>query len=618
MMRVFFNPLNKVRKKKIQKLLNKGKKHFERKEYVSAYNCFSQGASLKSPEAQYYLALCYLNGHGVAFSLQEASLWFESAASAGYNDAEYMLALLYMRGLPELNAVTGHDIFTLKQAKVSDDLKTDYEKARYWAQKVAENGSADGQALYAYLLSEITSEQNQFDEIIKWYDKSISQGSPQGYMGKGLFLLKISKTQDDFSKAAALLQVAAENGLGTAIYTLAIMYETGKGVEINHEYAVQLYKQAAELGIRQAQALYGIALRKGNGVERNFIEAETWLRRAAVGGDVEAASVLADMLASGNKDIPPNYTEAIKWYQFAFLEKQHVGAAFALGYLYFNGLGVVKAVDKAIDLYKFAADKGYLPALDILAEIALTNSQYISVEEVVDNYLRPQAEKGNKKIMLKLAMALTNNKNSEVDLNKEKEAKKWLQICCDEDAEAQYWYGRMLLQGIAGEKNLKEACKWIKSSAKYGIVKAQLLWASLLSEGKTEDGKIHIQEALEFFKKAAEKSDASGMFSLGAIYGGGNHLRENRQEAQKWFEKAAELGHSKAQLMLGRYLYDGLAGNKDIAKARYWFEKAKDNGEKEAGLVLNALDEEINQQDLKPVKNKQVEVAPGLFIFQDT
>ena len=132
-------------------------------------------------------------------------------------------------------------------------------------------------------------------------------------------------------------------------------------------------------------------------------------------------------------------------------------------------------------------------------------------------------------------MALTNNKNSEVDLNKEKEAKKWLQTCCDEDAEAQYWYGRMLLQGIAGEKNLKEACKWIKSSAEHGIVKAQLLWASLLSEGKTEDGKIHIQEALEFFKKAAEKGDASGMFSLGAIYGGGNHLRENRQQAHLWF-----------------------------------------------------------------------------------
>lgn len=623
----FFSPLKKIKKRKIHNFLEKGKKLFDEKRYVQSYHCFLRAAALKSPEAQYQLGLCCLGGHGVAFSLQEAFLWFESAAQSGYSDAEYMLALLYMRGLPDIKHVTGQDLFQIHQEQSSHHLKTDLKKACYWAKKVAEQGHADGEALYAYLLSEMSTDQNQLDEIFEWYDKSIAQGSPQGYMGKGLLLLKYSNTDEDYKIVATLLEVAAKKGLGMAIYTLGIMYEAGKGVDVDHVHAVALYKQAAELGVRQAQALYGVSLRKGNGVEQNLLEAETWLRRAAIGGDVEAASVLADMLVSGSEEAPPKYSEAMKWYQFAFEKKEHIGAAFALGYLYLNGLGVVRSVEKAIQFYKFSASKGYVPALDALLDMAFSNFGNISIDEMIRDYLRPEAEKGNKQIMRQLAIALLKSDSLNADSEKEIEAQKWLKACCDEDMIAQYWYGRMVLQGGVGHKNLKEACKWIKSSAEQGYVKAELLWASLLLEGKTDEGKICVQEALDFFNKAAKQGNASGMFSLGAIYGGGNHLKENRVEAQKWFLKAAELGHSKAQLMLGRYLLNGLAGTKDVKKAHYWFEQALQNGEKEAEQELAALDSNYNNPEndqnfqveaLKKSdqsKDQRIEIAPGLFIF---
>lgn len=636
-MRGLINPLSKMRENKIKKLLKSGKELYEKQNYINAFNHFSQAAALHSPEAQYLLATCYLNGHGVAFSLEEALLWYESAAQANWKEAQYMLALLNMRGVPEIQAVTGQDLFQ-KQEDSFSQLKPDYEKAFFWAEKVAKSGSADGQALYAYLLSEQVRQEDQFEEVFNWYDKAIAQNSPQGYMGKGLLLLKLSKTQTDYAKAAELLEVAAQKGLGTAVYTLAVMYETGKGVKVDHQRSSELYKQAAELGIREAQALYGVALKKGYGVEQNLVESETWLRRAALKGDTEAAAVLADMLASGSEDIPPNYIEAAKWYQYAMQKKQHVGAACSLGYLFLKGLGVHQSNEKALELFTFSAQKGYLPAITMLINLAFSNSNLLSVNEVIDTILKPQAEQGNIKVAFQLAMVLLQSNSLDKDPQKEVEARKWFKICCPEDSLAQYWYGRMLLQGLGGEKDIQGALQWIQSSAEKGIVQAQLLWASLLLEGKTDDGKNHVKEAIQFFRKAADQGDASGMFSLGAIYGGGNHLKADRIKAQEWFLKAATLGHSKAQLMLGRYLSRGLAGEVNLSQACEWYEKAQKAGEKEAEIELKKLlqskQQNISQNEslngkqavqhsnndenisLNRKLNEKVEIAPGLFVYK--
>lgn len=641
MMQIFFNPLDRFKARKIKRLLKTGKQLYEEKSYVKAFECFSQAAALHSPEAQYYLGNCYLNGHGVAFNLQEAMLWYESAASADWVDAAYMLSLLNMRGVPEIHKVTGHDLFSQENESLNE-LKSDHKVACFWAKKSAEQGSPEGQALYAYLLSEESIEDEQQVKVIfDWYDKSIAQGSPQGYMGKGLLLLKLARKKEDYVEAAKLLEVASKADLGTAIYTLAVMYETGEGVEPDRQHAVSLYKRAAELGIRDAQALYGVALKKGYGVEQNWVEAETWLRRAAIKGDTEAATVLADMLASGNENISPNYIEAAKWYQFAFQKAGHIGAAYSLGYLFLKGWGVSQSTEQAVELFKFSAKKGYLSALLALADLATLYSDVISVDEVIHDFLRPQAEQGNKQIMLQLAMALMKSNGLKKDVQKEVEARKWLQACCSENAATRYWYGRMLLQGIGGEKDVQGALPFIRSSAEEGFVRAELLWASLLLDGQTDGhGENHVKEALDLFLKAADKGNASAMFSLGALYGGGNHMQADCVEAQKWFMKAAELGHPKAQLMLGRYLSRGLAGVTDLDQARTWFEKALQGGEKEAEIELEGLshlkqgektdqnkesvenvgvlhsDFEHRQDSEKQEVQKQVEIAPGLFIYE--
>ncbi|EUK19163.1 SEL1-like repeat protein [Commensalibacter papalotli (ex Servin-Garciduenas et al. 2014)] len=596
--------------KKIDRILNKAKAAYDDKDYEVAFNLFSQAASMQSPEAQYWLGMCYLNGYGVILNLNDAALWHEAAAEAGWVDSAYMLALLYMRGIPEVKKVSGQNIFDKPDVDY-DNLKPDWDKSRHWAKYAAEQDLAEAQALYAYLISHETKDPEIITQALEWYDKSISHDSSQGYMGKGLLLLRLGESEADYAEAAKFLEVAAERKMGSALHKLGVMYETGRGVPTNYKRAAELYKEAAELGIRDAQALYGVALKKGQGVEQNFIQAETWLRKAALAGDIEAAVVLADMNGHGNDDIPPNFTEAARWYVVA-AEKGHIAATRALGVLYLRGMGVPKSLERAVELLGFAAKKGDVVAIVSMGEIAIQLPESnLQIDNVIEEYLTPGAEQGFAVIMFNLAVALLHSNSLNPDFEKEKQAREWLKKCCKEVIPARYWYGRMLLQGTGGEQDTDKGYAWISSAAHEGIIDAQMLWANILLEGNSNDGSALAEEAVKFYKMAADQGSVPAMFSLGAVYGGGNHLEPDREKAQEWFRKAAEKGHPKAQMMLGRYLARGLAGTKDLDQARYWLELALKSGEVDAEIDLKQIDDPSLRDKISEIKNTDFETKSG-------
>lgn len=623
-MRGLFGSKNGNRQsKKIEKILSKAKAAYDSEDYEVAFDQFSQAASLNSPEAQYWIGMCYLNGSGVVINLRDAALWHETAATAGWADSAYMLAVLYMRGIPEVEDVSGQDIFTKQNVDYSN-LKPDLDKSRLWAKNAADQDMAEAQALYAYLISTGVKDKEVIEEALQWYDKAIAKDSAQGYMGKGLLLLRLGENQEDYAEAAKFLEVAAERKMGTAIQKLGVMYQTGQGVTLSFERAAELYKEAAELGIRESQALYGVALKNGQGVEKNIIQAETWLRKAALAGDVEAAVVLADMNGQGNDEMPPNYAEAARWYMYAS-DNGHICATRALGLLYLRGLGLPQSIEKAVDLLSLAAKKGDPVAVVSLGDIAIQLPESnLNLDEVIQEYLVPCAENGNPAVMYNLAVALLKSNTLNPDPQKEIQAREWLKRSCADIMPARYWYGRMLIQGAGGERDPEGGYEWIASAAHEGIVDAQVLWGNILLEGYSNNGTALAEEAVKFYQMAADQGSVPAMFSLGAVYGGGNNFEPDRVKAQKWFTKAAEAGHSKAQLMLGRYLAQGLAGEKNLQKARYWFEVALKAGEEEAQLEIQQLDNPnrpvsemagIQSNTLRPSKN--VEVAPGLFFVKN-
>ncbi len=64
------------------------------------------------------------------------------------------------------------------------------------------------------------------------------------------------------------------------------------------------------------------------------------------------------------------------------------------------------------------------------------------------------------------------------------------------------------------------------------------------------------EEAVKWFRKAAENGYADAQNRLGARYSNGQGVIKDEEEAFRWFLKAAEQGHSKAQSNVGyRYYY---------------------------------------------------------------
>ena len=58
------------------------------------------------------------------------------------------------------------------------------------------------------------------------------------------------------------------------------------------------------------------------------------------------------------------------------------------------------------------------------------------------------------------------------------------------------------------------------------------------------------EEAVKWYRKAADQGDADAQFNLGVMYYNGEGVPEDDKEAVKWWRKAAEQGHAEAQYFL--------------------------------------------------------------------
>ena len=58
------------------------------------------------------------------------------------------------------------------------------------------------------------------------------------------------------------------------------------------------------------------------------------------------------------------------------------------------------------------------------------------------------------------------------------------------------------------------------------------------------------QEAISWYRKAAEQGETGAMFNLGTCYMEGTGVKKNVQEAKNWFKRAASLGHERSAQLL--------------------------------------------------------------------
>lgn len=145
------------------------------------------------------------------------------------------------------------------------------------------------------------------------------------------------------------------------------------------------------------------------------------------------------------------------------------------------------------------------------------------------------------------------------------------------DADAQNKIGCCFRWGIAGfAQKHEEAVRWFKKAADQGLAKSQsnLGVCYLNGTGVEQDSKT----AVEWFSKAAEQGYAFAQIKLARCLIDGEGVETNHEKAVEWFNKAAEQGLSDAQLDLGYCYEQGLGVTKDVEKAAEYYKKAAQQG----------------------------------------
>lgn len=108
----------------------------------------------------------------------------------------------------------------------------------------------------------------------------------------------------------------------------------------------------------------------------------------------------------------------------------------------------------------------------------------------------------------------------------------------------------------AGRESRAEEIAALRAKAEAGDVEAQLQLADEILYGAPMD----IEEAVVWWRKAAEQGSCEAMYHLGCVYSCGAGVPADDTEAVAWWRKAAEAGDALSQEELASCYYDGKGG----------------------------------------------------------
>ena len=145
------------------------------------------------------------------------------------------------------------------------------------------------------------------------------------------------------------------------------------------------------------------------------------------------------------------------------------------------------------------------------------------------------------------------------------------------DAASQYELGVRYAKADGPPMAKQEAVVWYRRAAEQAFAKAQAALGRCYAsgEGVAQD----YDQATKWYRKAAEQGHALAQYNLGSCYVLGQGVQRNYAEAAKWYRKAAEQGDADAQCNLGVFYASGQGVAQDYREAVKWYRKAAEQGD---------------------------------------
>jgi localization factor PodJL len=137
-------------------------------------------------------------------------------------------------------------------------------------------------------LAEGKGTSQNFQEAIRWYQRSATRGFAQAQYRLGTLYERGLGAPADLSRARVWYQRAAEQGNVKAMHNMAVLSAGRETGAPDYDTASRWFRAAAERGLPDSQFNLGVLCESGLGVQKNPGEAFKWYSLAAQGGDKEA------------------------------------------------------------------------------------------------------------------------------------------------------------------------------------------------------------------------------------------------------------------------------------------------------------------------------------------
>lgn len=317
-------------------------------------------------------------------------------------------------------------------------------------------------------------------------------------------------------------------------------------------------KKPAEKGDPQAMYVVGKGYADGyEGQKRNWPKAIFWYKKAAAKGHVLAMRDLGEIYTFGY-GVPENHVEGKKWYE-APAAKGDIPSMMGLAYLLRYGTNIPKDLPRAEQLLIKAANTSDPEAMHTLADAYRFGLNFPKSSEKAVLWFerlanRPMKITDDRKYQRwawrTLGIMLSRGEGVKADVAR---ALPWLKKAADpllQDGYAEYVLASLYAVGRGVPPDEKLAADLMFRAANHGWADAMSDWGAWLINGKA--GYKSPKEAVEWFKKAADKNHTTACYNLGIVYENGMGVDKNLDEAKQWYEKAAKYGHQKAKAAVTR------------------------------------------------------------------
>ena len=565
----------------------------------AGYKFLLKAAETGSAIGQTALGLCYNKGIGVSVDTKMAREWYSKAAKHGYARALNNLGVV--GGWAPQNETFGKaSVLGLGEGSVNMGVacygpsENDFEAGCYFAEG-ARRGSAAGQFYYGCFVAGYAKWDFDMTKAIDWWLKAAEQGHAGAMRELADCFVEGKYAGRDIAKAMEFYRSAAERGDAIAQNRLGMYIEDGVFVERNSAMAVELYLKAAKQGLGGAKYNLGRCYEFGIGVEKDIAKAVEWYKEGSgLGSGFDKAYYNLGHCYEYGNGVEKDLVKAVELYKSA-AHDGNAFAQFALARCCEFEKGLASSPSYA-SYYFHAADQGHSGAQFAFARCCVEGNGRRDAEKDIFWFKMPFSEGGwdigvhKSKGCLSFSQLFSNvykifkTKSYKVIRNKtggrigkgmSKTVERYHAAAERGCAAAQFELGMCYHRGEGGEKDMAQAVRWYVKAAEQGYAGVSFhLFEYDHRAAEMEKDKEKVFRAC----KRNPSLCVEDSFVLGVCYHRGDGVEKDMEQAIKWYRKAAEKGYAPAQYELGECYYKGEGVEKDMWEAFEWYHLAAENG----------------------------------------